>query len=111
MGLNNNNIQYQDFLAAMSDEDKAKYLEDKANKRMLKKLTQAKLEDKADEMSDLIVALAERILKDPESSSSDLAVIYDRLVGKPQQEIDVTSGGKSLPSITIVPMDVSKDDS
>ena len=87
--------------ARMSEEEREKYMEELKNKRLLKKLTIAKLEEKADELTNDLLAAAKVQLEKAIKKGNTYAfeAVWDRTMGKPAQSVDVTSDGKAITAI------------
>ena len=98
--LNNGNKRYQDILAEMPDEERKEYVAKRKAERDLKKLMKMKLEEQADELTDKLLSKA-RWLIDNDDSPAGFSQVWDRVVGKPQDNVDVTSGGKEIPLMNV----------
>ena len=96
--------QYQDILAAMSDEERTEHLENKRKERALKKLIGQKLEAKADEISESLMGLAfdaiSNAKENKEEALNTFSQLYDRFHGK-TQDIDITSAGEQIPLMNV----------
>lgn len=109
---------YSDYLKGLSPEEYEAHLQTRRDRKKAKKTKQAikeAIDADAEEIARKMHILAHQMLDealDPENeiTIASFATIWDRVVGK-EQQMDITSGGKTIPSLIITPqMEDSKDD-
>lgn len=91
----------------MTPEEKKDYLEKKAAEREVKKLMHAKIEERANELTDDMMNAIKHLLTRKTAAGTlkvnaeDFKAVFDRTAGPPKQEVDVTSGGEALPALDL----------
>lgn len=94
------NKHYSEFLKGLTEEERTEHLQERAeNKenRRIKAVMSDMINSKSGDLSKkLLDKMIEHLDDTDKLSPAMIAVLWDRLVGKETQEVDVTSGGEQL---------------
>lgn len=95
---------YATWLAALTPEEKAKHLLERKQKKTMKVAMQEVIDAQREVwLASLNNALASVLQRAVETGDpSALIAVYDRLVGKPDTNVDVTSNGSTIQAPTII---------
>lgn len=95
---------YATWLASLTPEEKAQHLADRKIKKSMKKAFEqvvlAQQEEWLARINDAFISVLRRAEQSGDPAA--LVAVFDRLVGKPDSAIDVTSNGQTLQAPTVV---------
>jgi hypothetical protein len=95
---------YAEWLRTLTPEEKAEHLVARKVKKSMRKAMQEVIEANQAEWTAKINNAMAKVLEKAllEGDAQSLAIVYDRLVGKPREELDVTSNGNEIKAPTLI---------
>jgi hypothetical protein len=95
---------YPEFLKSLTPAEREAHLQQRKLKKSMKnafeKIIQAQQEEWLAKLNSAFIAVLDRAVQTGDPAA--LAAVFDRMVGKPETAVDITSKGKSLQAPTIV---------
>ena len=95
---------YAEWLKTLTPEEKEQHLAErkikKSMKQAMKETIEAQQEEWISRINNALVSVINKAEADGDASA--LIAVYDRLIGKPDSSVDVTSNGNTIQAPTII---------
>jgi hypothetical protein len=95
---------YAEWLKSLTPEEKAAHLAERKVKKNMKKaweeIKEAQQAQWLSKINSAMIAVLEKAVADGDAHA--LATVFDRMIGKPQDTVDVTSNGETLKAPTLI---------